>query len=133
MKRLLIAISITLAALQGVAAQTITVSDVFKEMPDSLFPYLSRNNRLDMIDFKSSGMNARITNSFDKPTTLDTLSADYLKLTLSPISSLEIQLIPRAENQTDSCSHIIKTTLTLGDKHPVKVVKSFSQQWTEMK
>ena len=35
-------------------AEGLKMRDVFKQMPDSLLPYLSKNNRLDFIDFMES-------------------------------------------------------------------------------
>ena len=49
MKRYLIAALCALAVGQ-VSAQDLKMRDVFKQIPDSLVPYLSQNNRLDFID-----------------------------------------------------------------------------------
>ena len=46
----------------GLSAQ-ITVRDLLKSMPDSVIPYLTENNRLDMIDFMESNMDAVVTNT----------------------------------------------------------------------
>ena len=43
-------------------AEDVRMKDVFRLMPDSLFPTLSANNRLDMIDFMDSQMKAEVTN-----------------------------------------------------------------------
>ena len=55
MKRYLIAALCALAVGQ-VSAQDLKMRDVFKQIPDSLVPYLSQNNRLDFIDFLDSNM-----------------------------------------------------------------------------
>ena len=67
----------------AVSASAIEMKDVFSAMPDSVLPTLTRNNRLDMIDFKVSGMKAEVNDVFDDKSTLDTLTADYLHITLS--------------------------------------------------
>ncbi|MBR6998224.1 MAG: DUF3256 family protein, partial [Prevotella sp.] len=41
------------------------MADLFKAMPDSLMPYLTKNNRLDMIDFMEANMKAEITNQLE--------------------------------------------------------------------
>ena len=47
-----------LALLVGQAsAQEPTMRDVFRQMPDSLMPYLTQNDRLDFIDFIESDNN----------------------------------------------------------------------------
>ena len=58
MKRYLIAALCALAVGQ-VSAQDLKMRDVFKQIPDSLVPYLSQNNRLDFIDFLDSNMRCR--------------------------------------------------------------------------
>ena len=61
MKRYLIAALCALAVGQ-VSAQDLKMRDVFKQIPDSLVPYLSQNNRLDFIDFLDSNMKAEVRN-----------------------------------------------------------------------
>ena len=57
----------------GSSAQT-PMSQVLKQMPDSLVPYLSENNKLDMIDFLDSKMKAEVHNLLDGKTELITLT-----------------------------------------------------------
>ena len=71
-----------------------TISEVFAEMPDSLLPYLTRNNRLDLIDFVASQMEAKVTNRFDAPTTMVQLTDDFLQLQLSPSVVQQMKLLP---------------------------------------
>ncbi len=132
MKKVLISLLLTMTSIASGYAQT-TVADVFKIMPDTLLPYISQNNRLDLLDFIESGMKARITNAFDNETTLDTLSNDYLRLTLSPSSVMEMNLIRSAEALPDSSEYKIKTTLTLGEKYKVRVVKTYTEKWLPLR
>ena len=46
-----------------VSAQDMLMRDVFRQMPDSIMPYLSQNNRLDFIDFLDSDMKAEVKNA----------------------------------------------------------------------
>ena len=55
MKRWITAILLVLMMGQA-SAQELKMRDVFKQMPDSLLPYLTQNNRLDFIDFMDSNM-----------------------------------------------------------------------------
>ena len=64
MRRLLYSCIFALIASSSVA-QELTIRDVFRQMPDSLMPYLSTNNRLDFIDFLDSNMKAEVKNQFD--------------------------------------------------------------------
>ena len=44
-------------------ADTVNLRNLFVEMPDTVIPYLSRNNRLDFVDFMDSNMKAEVTNA----------------------------------------------------------------------
>ena len=52
--------------------------DVFKQMPDSLIPYLSSNNRLDFIDFIDSKMDAEVANSLGGKSRMQKLTDKYV-------------------------------------------------------
>ena len=51
------------ATFSQASAQSIQIRDAFRAMPDSLMPYLSKNNRLDFIDFLDSNMKAEVKNA----------------------------------------------------------------------
>ena len=57
MRRVIVAALLALSASQ-MSGQRLEIRDVFKQMPDSLMPYLSQNNRLDFIDFLDANMKA---------------------------------------------------------------------------
>ena len=71
--------------------------DVFAQMPDSLLPLLTQNNRLDCIDFIENNMPAKVKNRFDTYSELKTLTANYLLLRPSAHSQVEMKLFTRAE------------------------------------
>ena len=87
MKKIIFSLFLTLSAVSLTAAD---MKDVFSAMPDSVLPTLTRNNRLDMIDFVSSGMKAEVNDVFNEKSTLDTLTADYLHITLSEAVKVEM-------------------------------------------
>ena len=45
--------------------------DVFAQMPDSVLPAVTRNNRLDCIDFIDNNLEAKVRNAFDDYVTLE--------------------------------------------------------------
>lgn len=93
MKKILsIFIFVFAAATVNVAAQTIR--DLFVEMPDSLLPHLTENDRLDCIDFLDAGMEARVMNVFDSYSELETLADDYLLLRTSDSGTMQVKLLP---------------------------------------
>jgi hypothetical protein len=72
--------------------------DVFAQMPDSIFPLLTLNNRLDCIDFIENNMEARVKNRLEEQVTLESLTDDYMRLRTSDNSYTEIKLVPQAED-----------------------------------
>ena len=81
MKRFLPLI-ITLALGQALQAQK--MRDVFAAMPDSVLGIMTKNNRLDCIDFIENDMEAKVRNRFDGFSVLKALTVDYLDLQLTP-------------------------------------------------
>ena len=63
-----------------VSAQDVTIRDIFKQMPDSLMPYLSQNNRLDFIDFLDSHMKAEVRNTLGGTSEMTALADDSLTM-----------------------------------------------------
>ena len=82
------------------------MKDVFRQMPDSVFPTLSTNNRLDMIDFIDSKMKAEVTNLLGGKSELTALTDDSLCLRMSNAATINMLLL-ESEEMIDSCHHII--------------------------
>jgi hypothetical protein len=74
------------------SAQEVKMRDVFALTPDSIFPLMTKNNRLDCIDFIENNMRARVKNKFDTYSELLILTSDYLRLQLSESSTVEMKL-----------------------------------------
>ena len=72
--------------------------DVFAQLPDSVLPLMTKNNRLDCIDFIENGMEARVKNRFDDQVVLDVLTDDYLSIRTSEGSFVEMKLIPKVSD-----------------------------------
>ena len=68
MKRLLFSFLLLLSAAWA-SAQT-NINAVFVYVPDSLLPLLTRNDRLDLLDYHKAGMEARVTILMGGTTTL---------------------------------------------------------------
>lgn len=73
--------------------------ELLASMPDSIFPLLTRNNRLDCIDFIENGMPAKVKNKMDVWSELKVLTADYLMFRLTQHSQAEMKLV----NDTTIC------------------------------
>lgn len=75
----------------SVSAQ-LRMRDVFAQLPDSVLPLMTKNNRLDCIDFIENDMEARVKNLFDDKVVLDSLTDDFLSLSTSEGSYVEMKL-----------------------------------------
>lgn len=91
MKKIFLLFTFALTVSEGFAQ--VRMRDVFAELPDSVFPLMTRNNRLDCIDFIENNMEARVKNKFDEPVMLDTLTADYLLIHTSKKSYVEMKFV----------------------------------------
>ena len=85
--------------------QAQTMREVFTAMPDSLQQLLSKNNRMDMMDFLDSKMEARVTNRLDGQSTMETLTEDYLKITLAEQVTLQMKLYSKGEQKILAVVH----------------------------
>ena len=121
MKKLIFSILLCLPLL--VQAQTLT--EVFTAMPDSLQALLTKNNRMDMVDFLASHMEARVTNRMDGQSVMDTLTTDYLHMTLTGNTVVEMKLLPRGEEKVVAVLH------TAGAPVKDSVLQYFTTDWKE--
>ncbi len=63
-------------------------------MPDSVMPLLTKNNRLDFIDFDDAGMEAVVTNRMEGKSRLDTLTDDFLRINYTKSTDVAMKLLP---------------------------------------
>ncbi|MDO5446920.1 MAG: DUF3256 family protein [Prevotellaceae bacterium] len=69
-----------------------SMEQAFAEMPDSIIPYLTKNNRLDCIDFMKNNMKAEVENKFGGKSVLTAMTDNYLKLHLNEITDVEMKI-----------------------------------------
>ncbi len=101
------------STLQGGAQPSASLRDLFRQMPDSLMPYLSQNNRLDFIDFVDSNMKAEVKNMLGGTSEMTSLSADSLSIRMSESLQVHLFLLNTA-SAADSCSQVICLLQTFG-------------------
>ena len=103
--------------------------EVFKSMPDSLTPYLSMNNRLDMMDFMDAGMKAVVTNQLGGDTEMTFLSDDSLSVKMNETLLLDLKL----QKQDTATVVILKRTYLIQQgiqKSQYEVVsQTFTSYW----
>ena len=80
------------------AAPAQKMRDVFAAMPDSVLEVMTKNNRLDCIDFIENNMEAKVRNRFDGHTVLKALTMDYLDLQLTENCRVEMKLLPAEDS-----------------------------------
>ena len=81
-------------------AQSTNMHTVFSNMKDEILPILTKNSRLDLIDYIDNNMQAKVRNRLDGFTTMETLTDNYCRIKLAENSSMEIKLLKRENNDT---------------------------------
>ena len=99
------------------------IRDIYAAAPDSIFPLLTKNNRLDLIDFRENNMQAVVKNKFEDRTELLVLSDRYLKLQLSELCIVEMRLL------SDSVFCMVQT---YNAPAPDSRVRFFDAEWNEL-
>ena len=114
----------------AVSSQDKTIAELFKAAPDSLFPYLSTNNRLDMIDFMEANMKAEVTNLLDGKSEMTALTSDSLSIRMNDVLRIDMKVEQVAE-PVDSSLQVIRVvrTYTLNEKQTERLVDVYSVLW----
>ncbi len=63
-------------------------------MPDSVMPLLTKNNRMDFIDFYDAQMAAVVTNRMDGSSRMNRLTDDYVQIKYTESTDVEMKLLP---------------------------------------
>lgn len=84
------------------SAQQIPMRDIFAAMPDSVLPLVSKNNRLDCIDFIENNMEAKVRNRMDSYVTLEALTPHYLRFRTSANAYIEMRSLTWHPDDTTS-------------------------------
>ncbi|MBO4551032.1 MAG: DUF3256 family protein [Bacteroidaceae bacterium] len=101
----------------------VLIRDIYAEAPDSIFPLLTKNNRLDQIDFRENNMQAIVKNKFDARSELMVLTERYLKLKLSERCVVEMRLL------SDSTFCMVQTySAPASDSR----IRFFDTKWNEL-
>ena len=96
-----------------VRAGELKIQDVFKQMPNSVLPTLSENNRLDMLDFMASKMKAEVTNRLGDKSEMTVLTDTTLAIRMSEALQVEMLLL-KPEDAAGADSQVICLIETFG-------------------
>ena len=132
MKRLFAYVLLPLLALSS-SADTLTIRQLFVEMPDSVIPYLTRNNRLDFIDFMDSGMKAEVTNELGGKSQMTALADDALTVQLNEVVKVDLLLLSTRQ-PVGNCSQIVcmVKTFSLPGGGVDSTVDYYSAKWCRL-
>ena len=116
------------------AAAQMQMRDVFAAMPDSVLPMVTKNNRLDCIDFIENNMEARVRNKVDTYVTLEALTSDYARFRTSEASVMELKLLPTSDSTAVLC--IVTTAESGKDSTALRVedsnIRFLTADWTPL-
>ena len=91
MKKVVFIVFLLAATIGQVYAEGIKIRELFVQMPDSLMPYLTKNNRLDFIDFLDSNMKAEVKNLLGGTSEMLSIADDSLVIRMS--QSLRVDML----------------------------------------
>ena len=129
MRKVLVAI--LFAFLVGQASgQNLKIRDIFKQMPDSLMPYLTQNNKLDFLDFLDSNMKAEVKNRLGGTSEMTGLSADSLSIKMSSSLRTDLFMMPLSAPVDSVSSAVVMVETFLTDSiHGQSRVSYFTPEW----
>ena len=92
-------------------------------MPDSILPYLARDQRQTMVNYYNLHTADSVKNALNGKSRIDSLSNFWLQASLSQDSKLEMMLIPV---KSDTLTLMI---LTVGNKYPESNITIYNHLW----
>ena len=132
MKKVLFTLLVSVFGIMASTAQTTDIRELFKQMPDSIFPYLTLNNRLDCIDFKDSNMEARVANSFSGQTRMEVLNEHFISMWMNNAVTMQMRVLPTTSS-VDDVKAVICMVTTYGTTVKESTVRFFSCKWRPLK
>lgn len=118
-------IIVVVAQLSFLVSPAQTIREVFRAMPDSIMPYLTKNAKLDMMDFMDANMKAAVNNELGGESQMLFLSDDSLAVKMSDVQILELSL----EKVDTSQVIVMKRTFKIEECHEEVLISRFSSSW----
>ena len=126
MKRILYLLLVLFAAHFQSPART-PIRQWLTAMPDSVMPLLTKNNRLDFIDFYDAQMEAIVTNRLDGKSRMDMLTEDFLQISYTRSTDITMKLLP-VNDSTDILCMVTTVKAAANDSR----IAFFDDQWTPL-
>ncbi|MCM1356044.1 MAG: DUF3256 family protein [Staphylococcus sp.] len=124
MKKHFLTLALLFASLTGIA-QT-SVADLFTSAPQSVFPLLDRNTRLDMVDYFKNGMSTPSQNTLDGRSVITELTPESLTVKLTDSSAMQLVEL---KGQKGTVIALINTVATPGLD---STIKFFDADWNPL-
>lgn len=124
MKRALIHIFIWLALASHASAQN--MRETVRTMPDSILPLLTKNDRLDFIDYLDSNMKAEVTNKMGGKSEMTKITANYAHIKMTESSDVAFKLLPY---DGDSIICMVHTLISTASESRLNF---YTRNWEEL-
>ena len=85
-----------------------TMKQLFTNMPDTILPTLSKNDRLDMVDLIENNMQNEVTNRLKGKSRLTKLTDNLAKIQLSELAEVQLCKLPTPDSYLICMIHSVK-------------------------
>ena len=123
MPRILFTFLLSLVTLLHVEART-PMRGWLTMMPDSVLPMLTKNDRLDFIDFCDAKMEAVVTNRLNGKSRMTMLTDDFVHISYTKSTDVTMKLLP-VNDSTDVLCMVTTVKATVGDSR----IAFYDAQW----
>lgn len=124
MKKLLLTFIVFLTA---ICANARSMKELWASIPDSLVPYVDKIHRLEMTDFIGMGLKGDVDNIMGSKSVMDTITNNFIHVTLSEASTLQVKRLPAAEGDSIIC--VVRTWKAPESE---SYVSFYDQQWQRL-
>lgn len=101
-KKQVLSVLILLCLMVNTNVYAKSIKEIWTSLPDSMLVYLDKNIRTECINLMETGMKPEVTNKLGGKTKIDTLTSNFISVTLTKASTLQIKLMP-TQNDTILC------------------------------
>lgn len=91
------------------AVDTLTLERAFADLPVRSMDLLNRSTRLDMLDYLRADSLLVATNTMGGTSQIEKASKDYLRVRLTPVSTIELAILPYRDPKSPRIAMVIYT------------------------
>ncbi len=113
-----------IALVFSINASAKSMEEIWNSIPDSIIPYIDRNHRLEMTEFIKMGLTGDVDNMLSGKSIMDTITTDYIHLTLNGSTTMELKRLPYIDGDSMIC---VVTTWSGPEKE--SDVRFYTQLW----